>query len=141
MVGASRAGSVASQNSVRTAAKRCGSASWGMCPAPGKTTKRLPGIASWAAAPWATGMIESCSPHTISAGSAAASASRLFALTRWPPGSTTARSVCRNAWREPALSSDAKPRASTLDVAARPQPDAPEQAADLAARARPAAAR
>ena len=39
-----------------------------MWPASGKTTKRLSGIASWAAWPCLSGMIESCSPQTISVG-------------------------------------------------------------------------
>ena len=53
---------------------------------PGKTSKRLPGIASWAARPCSTGMIESCSPHTISVGRTAARCRRSLALTRWPRG-------------------------------------------------------
>ena len=131
----SRAPSVVSQNSVSSAAKRYGSSSWGMWPAPAKTSKRLPGIASCAAAPCATGMIESRSPHTISVGSRAASASRSLALTRWPPGSITARTVCRNACREPALSSDAKPRARTPTSPLGCEADAAEQTADPAAEA------
>ena len=59
------------------------------------------------------GMIESRSPHTISVGRTAARCSRSRALTRWPEASITERTVCRNAWREPLLFSDAKPRAST----------------------------
>ena len=58
-------------------------------------------------------MIESRSPHTISVGRTAARWRRSRALTRWPEGSITERTVCRNASREPLLFSDAKPRAST----------------------------
>ena len=54
-------------------------------------------------------MIESFSPQTIRLGISEARARRSWALTRWPLGSMTARTVCRNACREPALSSDAKP--------------------------------
>ena len=104
-----------------------------MWPAPSKHSKRLPGIASWAARPCATGMIESFSPHTISDGIRSASASRLTALTRWPPGSTTARSVCRKAWREPALSSSAKPRASTATSPAGRRPTRPSRPPSAAA--------
>ena len=43
------------------------------------------------------GMIESRSPHTISVGSTAARWRRSRALTRWPEGSITERTVCRNA--------------------------------------------
>ena len=88
----------------RVWAKRSGSSWWGMCPAFGKTTKRLSGIASWAASPCLTGMIESFSPQTISVGRTAARCRRSLALTRWPETSITARTVCRKAWREPLLS-------------------------------------
>ncbi len=49
------------------------------------------------------------------------------ALTRWPPGSTTERSVCRNAARAPASASVACPLRDLLDVGAGAQAEAAEQ--------------
>ena len=42
----------------------------------------------------------------------------------------TERTVCRNAEREPAVSSDANPDASTLDVVARADPAEAQHGAD-----------
>ena len=50
-------------------AKRTGSSRNGKWPAPAKTSSRLPGIAACPARPWATGIIGSRSPQTMSVGS------------------------------------------------------------------------
>ena len=54
--GSRRARGSAARNSRRTATKRAGSSRWGKWPAPSKTSRRLPGRASCAARPWATGI-------------------------------------------------------------------------------------
>ena len=62
------AGSVVAMKSASTSARPSGSSRWGKWAARGSVSKRLPGIASWAARPCASGIVRSRSPQTISVG-------------------------------------------------------------------------
>jgi hypothetical protein len=59
---------VASSQSPSAAASPSGSSRWGKCAARGSVRKVLPGAASCAARPWASGIVWSRSPQTISVG-------------------------------------------------------------------------
>ena len=113
----------------------------GRWPASGKTSKRLCGIAAWAALPWSTGMIESRSPQTIRLGMSRARPRRSYALTRWPRESITARTVCRKASRETAVVQGAEALRQEREVAAGGDPQPLQHAADPAARAEHAVGR
>jgi len=80
-----------------TARNRVGSVRYGKCPAPGKTSSLLLGIARWASSAWVTGMTGSRSPHTSSTGNPSGSWLRSSMLIIWPCQSTTERNVRRKA--------------------------------------------
>ena len=79
-------------------------------------------------APCATGMIESFSPHTISDGSDGGEREPVVRADALAAGlDDRAQRCARKAWREPALSSSAKPRASTAMSPAGRRPTRPSR--------------
>jgi len=105
-----RAGCVVATKSWSRWTKRRGSSRCGKWPAPGNTSSRLPGMRSWAAWAWRTGISGRARPKPGAWADPRPSRAWLVAFTRWPRTSSTLRAVSRKARRVSASPSDTNPR-------------------------------